>query len=158
MKVQVKHSLKTDVASLFKLCTEQKSQEAIYAKLGGTDLKIRREGRAPHVRLKVSRKMPASPPAAIRKLVPSTNDVAHSEEWAVDGKGYAADIVVDIKGVPVRIVGTKILQPERGGCSVAWNFDVTSGIPLLGGIIASFAGEELKKSLEAEYDALKTAV
>ena len=27
MKVHVKHSLKTDVASAFKLCTEQKSQE-----------------------------------------------------------------------------------------------------------------------------------
>ena len=66
MKIQVKHSLKTDVGSLFKLCTEQKSQEAIYSKLGGTDLKIRREGRAPNVRLKVSRRMPASPPAALQ--------------------------------------------------------------------------------------------
>jgi hypothetical protein len=100
--------------------------------------------------------MPASPPAAIRKLVPATNEVAHSEEWAADGQGFAADIVVDIKGVPVRIVGTKILQPEKGGSSVAWNFDVTSGIPLLGGLIASFAGDELRKSLEAEYNVLKT--
>jgi hypothetical protein len=158
MKVQVKHSLKTDVGSLFKLCTEQKSQEAIYSKLGGSELKIRREGRAPLVRLKVSRRMPANPPAAIRKLVPATSDVAHSEQWAADGKGYAADIVVDIRGVPVKIIGTKILQPEKGGCSVAWNFDVTSGIPLLGGIIASFAGEELKKNLEAEFNALKNSV
>ena len=157
MKIQVKHSLKTDVGSLFKLCTEQKSQEAIYSKLGGTDLKIRREGRAPNVRLKVSRRMPANPPAALRKLVPSTNNVAHSEEWAVDGQGYAADIIVDIKGVPVKIVGTKILQPEKGGSSVAWNFDVTSSIPLLGGLIASFAGDELKKSLEAEYNVLKAS-
>ena len=38
MKIQVKHSLKTDVVSAFKLCTEQKAQEAVYAQLGGTDL------------------------------------------------------------------------------------------------------------------------
>ena len=158
MKIQVKHPLKTDVASAFKLCTEQKSQESIYAKLGGTDVKIKRDGRAPNVRLKISRRMPANPPAAIRKLVPTTNDVAHTEEWAVDGEGYAADIVVDIRGVPVKIVGTKILQPEKAGCSVAWNFEITSGIPLLGGIIASFAGEELKKNLEDEYKVLKSAV
>lgn len=158
MKIQVKHSLKTDVGSAFKLCTEQKSQESVYARLGGTDLRIKREGRAPNVKLKISRRMPASPPAAIRRIVPSTNDVAHTEDWGTDGDGYAADIVVDIRGVPVSIVGTKVLQPEKGGCSVAWNFDVTSGIPLLGGIIASFAGEELRKNLEDEFKVLKASV
>jgi hypothetical protein len=54
-------------------------------------------------------------------------------------------------------VGTKSLQPEKGGCSVEWNFDVTSGIPLLGGIIASFAGEEINKNLEDEFKVLKSS-
>lgn len=156
MKVHVKHTLKTDVASAFKLCTELKSQEEIYAQLGGTDVKIKREGRAPNVKLRISRKEVANPPAAIRRLVPSTNDVSHTEDWAADGKGYSADIVTEIKGVPVKIVGTKALQPEKGGCSVEWNFDVTSGIPLLGGIIASFAGGEVEQKLEKEFGILKS--
>lgn len=158
MKVNVKRSLKTDVESAFKLCTEQKSQEAIYAKLAGTDPKIKREGRAPNVKLRISRKMPANPPAAIRRLVPSTNDVSHTEDWAADGKGFASKIAIDIKGVPVKIVGTKRLQPDKGGCTVEWAFDVTSGIPLLGGIIASFAGSEIEKNLEDEYKVLKASV
>ena len=132
MKIQVRHSLKTDVDSAFKLCTEQKSQEAIYGKLPGTDVKIKR-------------------------LVPSTNEVSHTEDWAADGKGYASDIVVEIRGVPVKIVGTKALQPEKGGSSVQWDFDITSGIPLLGGLIASFAGDELKKNLEDEFKVLKAS-
>ena len=74
MKVHVKHSLKTDVAAAFKLCTEQKSQEQVYAKLGGSDLKIKREGRAPNVQLRISRKMPANPPAAA-----PTNEPASAE-------------------------------------------------------------------------------
>jgi hypothetical protein len=156
MKVHVKHSLKTDVAAAFKLCTEQKSQEQVYAKLGGSDLKIKREGRAPNVQLRISRRMPANPPAAIRRIVPSTNEVSHVEKWAADGDGHAADIVVEIKGVPVKIVGSKVLQPEKGGCSVEWNFDITSGIPLVGGIIASFAGDEIKKNLEDEFKVLKS--
>jgi len=156
MKVHVKHSLKTDVAAAFKLCTEQKAQEQVYAKLGGSDLKIKREGRAPNVQLRISRKMPANPPAAIRRIVPSTNEVSHVEKWTADGGGHAADIVVEIKGVPVKIVGSKVLQPEKGGCSVEWNFDITSGIPLVGGIIASFAGDELKKNLEDEFKVLKS--
>ena len=158
MKVHVKHTLKADVGSAFRLCTEQKSQEAVYAKLPGTDVRIKREGRAPNVGLRIARKMPANPPAAIRRLVPTTNDVSHTESWSADGDGYASDIVVEIKGVPVKIVGTKALQPEKGGCSIEWNFDVTSGIPLLGGIIASFAGEEIRKNLEDEFKVLKSSV
>jgi hypothetical protein len=156
MKVHVKHSLKADVASVFKLCTEQKSQEAIYAKLGGSDLKIKREGRAPNVRLNISRKEPANPPAAIRRIVPSVNEVSHTEVWTSDGDAHAADIVVEIKGVPVKIVGTKSIKPEKGGCSVEWNFDVTCGIPLLGGMIASFAGGETEQKLEREFKILKS--
>jgi hypothetical protein len=156
MKVHVKHTLKTDVAAAFKLCTEQKSQEQVYAKLGGSDLKIKREGRAPNVQLRISRCMPASPPAAIRRIVPATNEVSHVEKWSADGAGHGADIVVEIKGVPVKITGTKTLRPEKAGCSVEWNFDITSGIPLLGGIIAAFAGDELKKNLEDEFKVLKS--
>jgi hypothetical protein len=82
--------------------------------------------------------------------------VSHTEDWAADGDGYSADIAIDIKGVPVKISGTKSLQPEKGGCSVEWSFDVTSGIPLLGGIIASFAGSEVQQKLEREFGILKS--
>lgn len=156
MKVHVKHGLKADLAAVFRLCTEQKSQEIVYAELGGTDVKIKREGRTPNVRLRISRREPANPPAAIRRIVPSVNEVSHTEAWAADGDGHRADIVVEIKGVPVKITGTKVLQPEKGGCSVEWNFDVTCGIPLLGGLIASFAGGEIEQKLEREFKILKS--
>jgi hypothetical protein len=156
MKVHVKHTLKTDVASAFKLCTELKNQEQIYAELGGSDVKIKREGRAPNVKLKIARKEAANPPAAIKRLVPATNEVSHTEDWAADGDGYRAAIAIDIKGVPVKISGTKSLQPQKGGCVVEWNFDVSSGIPLLGGIIASFAGGEIEQKLEHEFKILKS--
>jgi hypothetical protein len=156
MKVHVKHTLKTDVAAALKLCTELKSQQEIYAQLGGTDVRIKRDGRSPNVKLKISRNEVANPPAAIRKLVPSTNEVSHTEDWAADGDGYSADIAIEIKGVPVKISGTKSLQPEKGGCRVEWKFDVTSGIPLLGGIIASFAGSEVEQKLENEFKILKS--
>lgn len=158
MKIQVKHSLKTDVGSAFKLCTEQKSQEAVYAKLPGTGVQIKREGRSPNVVLRISRTMPANPPAALKRLVPATNEVSHTEKWAVAGDGYAASIAVEIRGVPVKITGTKALQPEKGGSSVQWNFDISSGIPLLGSVIASFAGEELKKNLADEFKVLQASV
>ena len=108
------------------------------------------------MKLRISRKEPANPPAAIRRIVPSVNEVSHTEAWTADGDGHPADIVVEIKGVPVKIVGTKSIQPEKNGCSVEWNFDVTSGIPLLGGVIASFAGAEIEQKLETEFKILKS--
>jgi hypothetical protein len=158
MKVHVKHTLKTETSAAFKLCTEQKAQESLYQQLGGTDQRIKREGRAPKIKLMITRRMPANPPAALRKLVPASNDVSHTEAWSADGEGYSADINVEIKGVPVRIVGTKSLQPTRGGCSVEWNFEVSSAIPLLGSVIAGFAGEEIARSLEREFKILQKMI
>lgn len=158
MKVHVKHTLKTDVDSALKLATEQKHQEAIYAKLGGSDIKIKRGGRVPNVTQEIFRREPANPPAAIRKLVPAVSEVSHTEKWRADGDGYAADIVVTIHGVPVKISGTKVLQPAKGGCTVEWNFEVTCGIPLLGGIVSSHAGSEIEAKLEKEAKILKTMV
>ena len=91
MKIQVKHSLKTDVDSAFKLCTEQKSQEAIYAKLAGTDVKIKREGRAPNVKLQDLAQDAGQSAGRDPRLVPSTNEVSHTEDWAADGDGYRVE-------------------------------------------------------------------
>ena len=88
--------------------------------------------------------------------MPATNEVSHTEDWGADGDGYSADIAIEIKGVPVKISGTKAVRPEKGGCCVEWNFDVTSGIPLLGGVIASFAGGEVEQKLEKEFKILKS--
>ena len=100
---------------------------------------------------------PAFSPRAADRLRPFMRKVVNGLVDTVSAAG-AADIAVDIKGVPVKIVGTKTLRPEKGGSSVEWTFDITSGIPLLGGMIAAFAGDELKKNLEDEYKVLKASV
>jgi hypothetical protein len=158
MKIQVRHPLETDAAAAFKLCTDIASQRAIYGRLPVENPQIKREGRAPNVTLKISRRVPVSPPAALRKFVTGANEVAHVERWRTDGDGYVADLQIDIKSVPVRISGTKALQPTKSGCRIEWNFDVTSGVPLLGNLIASFAGDEIRKSLDQEFRALSAAL
>ena len=158
MKIQVKHSLKTDTSAAFRLCTDQKSQESVYSRMPVKDPKVRREGRAPNIKLRISRNVPINPPAALRKIVSGTNEVSHVETWRADGEGFMADLQIDIKSVPVRISGTKSLQPEKGGCRIEWIFDVTSGVPLLGSLIASFAGEEIRKSLDDEFKVLKASI
>jgi len=155
MDIRVKHPLQVDLESAFKLCTEGKALEDTYAQLGGTDVRIKREGRAPNVRIKVSRKMPADAPAAIKRFVPAVNEVRHTEVWRREGDYHVADIEVEIKGVPVKIAGTKALSAEKKGSKVEWHFAVTSGVPLLGRVIAGFAAEQLKGTLEDEAAILK---
>ena len=158
MKIQIKHSLKTDTAAAFKLCTEQKNQESVYGRMPVQEPRVKREGRAPNVKLHITRKVPVNPPAALRKFVSGASEVAHTERWRADGDGYVADLQIEIKSVPVKVSGTKSLQPEKGGCRIEWNFDVTSGVPLLGGLIASFAGDEIRRSLEDEFKVLKASI
>jgi hypothetical protein len=158
MKFQGRHALETRVADAFKTCTDYKSQQAIYERMDVQEPRVQREGRAPNVKLRITRKVPINPPAALRKFVSGTNDVAHTEHWRAAGDGYIADLEIDIKSVPVRIKGTKGLQPDKKGCRIEWQFDVTSGVPLLGTLIASFAGEEIRKSVEEEYRVLTAMI
>jgi hypothetical protein len=158
MKIQIKHSLKTDTGAAFKLCTEQKNQESVYGRMPVQEPRVKREGRAPNVKLHITRKVPVNPPAALRKFVSGASEVSHIERWRADGDGYVADLQIEIRSVPVKVSGTKSLQPEKGGCRIEWNFDVTSGVPLLGGLIASFAGDEIRRSLEDEYKVLKASI
>jgi len=155
MDVHVKHSMKADLDALFRLCTETKVLEDTYARLGGSAIRIKREGRAPGVKLRIARKMPAEAPAAIKRFVPAVNDVSHTEVWRLDGEQHIADIEVDIKGVPVKIRGTKALRRDKKGSVVEWKFAVTSGVLLVGSLIAGFAGEQLRQTLEDEYEILK---
>jgi Protein of unknown function (DUF2505) len=155
MDVHVKHSIKADLDALYRLCTETKALEDTYAQLGGSDVRIKREGRAPNVKLRISRRMPAEAPAAIRRFVPAVNDVSHTEEWRLEGAQHIAAIEVEIKGVPVKIRGTKALRRDRKGSVIEWKFAVTSGVLLVGKLIAGFAGEQLRETLEDEYEVLR---
>lgn len=155
MDIRVKQPLKTDLESALKLCTDSKVLEDTYAQLGGTEVKIKREGRVPNVKIRISRRMPAEAPAAIKRFVPAVNDVSHTEVWRREGDYHVADIVVEIKGVPVKIAGTKALIPDKKTCAVEWHFDVTSGVPLVGRLLAGFAAEQLKGNLEDEAAILK---
>lgn len=158
MEVHVRKSMKCDLAALHKLCTDQKSLEATYDQLGGEAIRIKREGRSPNLRIAVSRRMPANPPAAIRRLVPAMNDVHHTEKWRAEDGGHVADIEVTIKGVPLNISGTKTLHAEKGGAVVEWRFDVTSKVLLVGGILAAFGAEQLRQNLEDEAAVLRKSV
>ncbi|HSN70861.1 MAG TPA: DUF2505 domain-containing protein [Steroidobacteraceae bacterium] len=155
MDVRVKQALKADLETAFKVCTESKSLEETYAELGGTDVRIKREGRAPNVKIRVARKMPADAPAAIKRFVPAVNDVSHTEQWRREGDYHVADIEVEIKGVPVKISGTKALIPNKQACAVEWHFTVTSGVPIVGRVLAGFAAEQLQGQLEDEAAILK---
>ena len=89
--------------------------------------------------------------------MPSTNEVSHTENWTADGDGHAADIVVEIKGVPVKIVGSKVAAAREGRLQ-PWSGISTSPAASrsLGGIIASFAGAEIEQKLEDEFKVLKS--
>jgi hypothetical protein len=158
MQVAVRHVLAAEVADVFQACTDKAQLAATYAGLGGTDVDIRRDGRAPNFKLRITRRMPADAPGALKRFVPAVNEVAHTENWRVEGDGRIADIVVEIRGVPVRMSGTKSVMPDANGCAVEWRFAVTSGVPLLGSTIAGFAGEQLRAQLEKEFAILRKAM
>ena len=155
MKVHVKHTIKSDVATVFKLCTEQKHQESIYSQLGGTELKVKREGRAPNVKLRISRKE-AGESAGRHPQDRSQRERGEPHRGLDRGRRRARG---GHRHRHQRRAGEdrrhQVAHARERRLRVAWNFDVTCGIPLLGGVIASFVGSEIEQKLEREFKVLK---
>lgn len=101
----------------------------------------------------IHRTMPADLPDFVKKLVGETVDVLLTEEWAAPGADGArsADVVVEIKGQPAKMIGTAVLEPNGDGCREVVTGTLKVAIPLLGrkiepeiakGIVAALAKEQ----------------
>lgn len=88
-------------------------------------------------------------PEMVRKFVGHTLNVTQRESWsapAPDG-GRTVDITVDVAGAPVDVKAVQRLVAHGDSTTIELTGDVTSGIPFLGGKIASAAEPFLGKAL-----------
>lgn len=77
--------------------------------------------------------------------------IVREERWSpvVDGTATAA-VAGSIPGAPVALTGDAVLEPTAGGCRLRFTARVEVRIPLVGGKIESFIGNNLVELLIAE--------
>jgi hypothetical protein len=90
-------------------------------------------------------------PGVVTQFHPGDLSIVREEAWTRIGDGKATATVTGvIPGAPVSLTGTAVLAPSGGGSRLQFTAAVEVRIPLVGGKIENFIGNQLVDLLIAE--------
>ena len=155
MKVASTHTYAAPPEVVFEAMTSPDVMVAKYRALGHLDVKIvEHTERAGIISIRSRRGVPMDVPGFARRFFDSVNIVDEHDEWdppTPDGSRWGI-WQVSARGVPVTTGGQLRLGPTPDGLGtiVEMTGEVTCPMPIVGGRIASFVGDDVERTLHAE--------
>ena len=90
-------------------------------------------------------------PALAAQFHPGDLEVARTEKWhPVSGGRARAEVTGRILGTPAKVAGDAVLEPDGAGAALRLTATVHVDIPLVGGKIEGFIGQQLAELMTAE--------
>ncbi len=145
MKFDDKHVFDKPAATVMKMFSDQAYFERKYKALGFTDIQVlEHEKSATKFRIKVryTAKNDVPVPEVVRKFIPATTVVTQSDTWDI-GK-MTGRIEAEIKGAPVKVSCDMTLKNEGKGAVNLLKWNVSCGIPLIGGKVEKITAEDIQ--------------
>jgi Protein of unknown function (DUF2505) len=156
MQVTSRHVYAAPPDAVFAVMTTPEALVEKYTALGHRDVTIiERSERGGAVRVTSRRKVPMDVPGFAKRFVKPLNTVEQTDEWqAPSAKGERHGTwKVSAAGVPVSVGGTlHLAAAPKGRTVVEISGDVTCGIPLVGGKLASFVGGDVERTMHGEEE------
>jgi hypothetical protein len=155
MKVASTHTYAAAPEVVFEAMTSPDVMVAKYRALGHLDVKIvEHTERSGIISIRSRRGVPMEVPGFARRFFDPVNIVDEHDEWdppAADGSRWGI-WQVSARGVPVTTGGQLRLGPTADGMGtiVELTGDVTCPMPIVGGRIASFVGDDVERTMHAE--------
>jgi hypothetical protein len=149
------HTYAASAETVFAVLTDPQAVQAKYVALGHRDVHLLGREAKPDggVMLRTRRTVPMEVPGFAKKVLSPTNQVVQEDVWGpADATGARKGRwTVDAKGVPVKVAGTIVITPvDAHRCTVEVRAEISCGIPLVGGKIAGFVGDDVLRTVHAE--------
>lgn len=136
---------------LFRFFTDPDFFVRKYAAQGATNVRVLHSGiTGSRSTITVTRDVPVEVPipSFARALVPSHITLVQTDAWDVEtGKG---DIVIEFKGMPVRVNCEITLKDRAGGAIEELSFDIRVNIPLLGSRLEALLAQDLRLKFQRD--------
>jgi hypothetical protein len=156
MKFDDKHLLDKPADAVMKMYSDRAFFERKYKELGAWDIQVlEHEKSDKKFRIKCAYTLPASPkmPGFITKLIGDSTPVIQEDIWDIPAK--TGKLNIEIKGAPVKISCDMLLKDEGKGASNNFKWNVSSGIPLVGGKLEAFIADDIKSKSATDLNATK---
>ncbi len=156
MKFDDKHTFDKPASTVIKMFSDQKYFERKYKDLGGWDISVLEcEKTAKKFRIKCCYTMKSNVPLPdfVKKFVPETAVITQTDTW--DIAAMTGRLEVSIKGAPVKVVADMTLKNEGKGSANNLKWDVSCGIPLVGGKIEKIVVDDIHAKAKADIAATR---
>lgn len=156
MKFDDKQVLDKSSDTVMKMYVDRKFFERKYKEIGATDIKVlEHEKSDKRFRIKCSYTLPSSPkmPGFVTKFIGTTTPVVQEDIWDIASK--TGRLNIEIKGAPVKINCEMTLKDEGKGASNNLKWNISSGIPLIGGKLEAFIADDIKDKAKSDLVATK---
>ena len=145
MQFNDKHNFDQPAAKVITMFSDKAYFERKYKALGYTGIEVLEhsaDGGKFRIMVRYSAKSDASIPDFAKKFLAPTNVVTQTDSWDVAKK--TGRIEAEIRGVPVKVTSDMTLKDEDGGCVNQMKWNISCGIPFIGGKLEDVVGGDIK--------------
>lgn len=145
MKFDDKHAFSKPVATVLKMFSDRTYFERKYKDLGFSNIEVLEHDKTDkkfRIKVRYSARNDAPLPDFAKKFLSENNVVTQSDTWDLVKK--TGRIEAEIRGVPVRVTADMALKDEGAGCANHLKWDLSCGIPFIGGKLEQVVGDDIK--------------
>ena len=151
MQFNDKHSFDKPAATVLKMFSDKAYFERKYRELGFKDIQVLEhasDGRKFRIKVRYAAPNSAPVPDFAKKFLGETNVVTQTDTWDLEKK--TGRLEAEIKGVPVRVGADMKLADEGAGSSNTLKWNLSCGIPFVGGKLEEFVGSDIQAKGKAD--------
>ena len=151
MEFKDKHTFEKPAATVLKMFSDRAYFEKKYAALGYKNIEVLEHTvDAKKFRIKVRYSAPNSAPVPdfAKKFLGENNIVTQSDTWDLEKK--TGRLEAEIKGVPVKVSADMKLADEGAGSANTLKWNLSCGIPLLGGKLEQLVGSDIQSKARTD--------
>ncbi len=145
MKFDDKHVFSKPAAAVLKMFSDRAYFERKYQDLGFRDITVLEHSKTDtqfRIKVRYSARNDAPLPDFAKKFLGESNVVTQSDTWDLQKK--TGRIEAEIRGVPVKVSADMVLRDEGAGSANHLKWNLSCGIPLIGGKLEQVVGADIK--------------
>ncbi len=156
MKFEDKHSFNKPAATVVKMFSDRAYFERKYKELAFDDVEVlecEKSGNKFRIKCRYKVKNDAPLPDFAKKFMAEKNTVTQQDTW--DTAAMTGRLEIEIKGVPVKVAADMALKNEGAGSVNNLKWNLSCGIPLIGGKLESVVSEDIKAKSKKDIAATR---
>jgi len=151
MQFTDKHSFDKPAAAVMRMFADRAYFERKYQALGFRDIEVLEhaaDGRRFRIKVRYSAPNSAPLPDFARRFLGENNLITQSDTWDVEKR--TGRIEAEIRGVPVKVSADMKLADEGGGSANTLKWNLSCGIPLIGGKLEQVVAGDIQAKSKAD--------